>query len=82
MQPKSAATVKHGANGAKAGATNKVAKKGGPRRGRNSRPSKKTAEELDSEMADYFDGAAATTDNATATAPAANGDAQMDDEIL
>lgn len=82
MQPKSAATVKHGANGAKAGAANKVVKKGGARRARNSRPSKKTAEELDSEMADYFDSAAANNENAPAAAPAANGDAQMEDEIL
>lgn len=82
MQPKSAAAVKHGANGAKTGAGNKVVKKGGPRRARTGRPSKKTAEELDSEMADYFDGAAATTETATGAAPAANGDAQMEDEIL
>ncbi|OBT54083.1 hypothetical protein VE04_05651 [Pseudogymnoascus sp. 24MN13] len=49
----------------------------GPRR---SPPAKKTAEELDSEMADYFDATAAP---AEAAAPvAANGDAPMDDEIL
>lgn len=85
-QPKSAATVKHGANaaaGAKAGAAGKPAR-AKPRRGRNSRPAKKTAEELDSEMADYF---VANNENGTAApaaaAPAAtNGDAAMDDDIL
>lgn len=81
MQPKSAAS-KHGANGAKAGPAAKTAKKGAPRRARNGRPSKKTAEELDSEMADYFDGSAANTGNAEGAAPATNGDAQMEDEIL
>jgi len=81
-QPKSAATDKHAANGAKGpagpkGATKKV------RRPRNSRPAKKTAEELDSEMADYFDGAGTNTENANAGAPAAaNGDAPMEDEIM
>jgi THO complex subunit 4 len=88
-QPKSAATVKHGANaanGAKAGAAGKPARNK-PRRGRNSRPSKKTAEELDSEMADYF---VANTNTENGGAPAAgpapaaatNGDAAMDDDIL
>ena len=82
MQPKSAAAVKHGgANGNKAGPANKGVKKG-VRRTRNSRPAKKTAEELDSEMADYFDGANGNNENATNGAPATNGDAQMDDEIL
>lgn len=82
-QPKSAATVKHGANETKAGAAGKPARKG-PRRGRNNRPSKKTAEELDSEMADYFEGQAANNENGNAaTAPAAtNGDAPMEDDIL
>ncbi|KAL3421521.1 RNA recognition domain-containing protein [Phlyctema vagabunda] len=56
-------------------------------RGRNPRPTKKTAEELDSEMADYFDNGAAAGTEAAATngdaAPqsAANVDA-MDEEIL
>lgn len=85
-QPKSAANVKHGANAPKSGAAGKPAAKKGPKRGKNSRPAKKTAEELDSEMADYFvasnntnaDGAAAP-----AAAPAANGgDAAMEDDIL
>ncbi|KAJ9158360.1 RNA annealing protein [Coniochaeta hoffmannii] len=85
-QPKSAATDKHGANAAKAGAAGKPARNK-PRRGRNSRPSKKTAEELDSEMADYFV-ANNNTENGAAPAPGAapaaatNGDAAMDDDIL
>ncbi|KAK4210003.1 hypothetical protein QBC37DRAFT_377462 [Rhypophila decipiens] len=87
VQPKSAANVKHTANGtAKGGpAAGRGGKKAGRGRGgRNSRPAKKTAEELDSEMADYFD-AAGNADNAAVTAaPAAatNGDAPMEDEIL
>jgi len=58
------------------------------RRGRNPRPTKKTAEELDSEMADYWESGANVTGpdsgaatNGAAQAPA-NGDAAMDDEIL
>ncbi|KAK0635140.1 hypothetical protein B0T17DRAFT_515445 [Bombardia bombarda] len=85
-QPKSAATVKHGAGAAKgavAAAKGGVKKAAASRRGRSSRPAKKTAEELDSEMADYFD-AAATNENANGGVPAAttNGDAPMEDEIL
>jgi len=89
-QPKSAATTKAATNGANSSATRggKAARgKGrGGRTARNPRPAKKTAEELDSEMADYFDNsAAATTETGPATngaaQPAANGDA-MDDEIL
>jgi THO complex subunit 4 len=51
----------------------------------NGRPAKKTAEELDSEMADYWEsganngGDAATTNGA---AQPATGDANMDEEIL
>lgn len=85
-QPKSAATVKHSAATAKGGAAaaaGKGAKKAVRGRGRSTRPAKKTAEELDSEMADYFDGAA-NTENAASGAPAAasGGDAPMEDEIL
>jgi len=80
-QPKSAAVTK--AAGAAAGA--RKSRRGGGR-ARNSRPAKKTAEELDSEMADYFNvGNAGETSSATATGeaqPAANGDAAMEDEIL
>jgi len=78
-QPKSAAVTK--AAGAAAGT-----RKGRRGRPRNSRPAKKTAEELDSEMADYFNtGNGAETSGAVATGdaqPAANGDAAMEDEIL
>lgn len=81
-QPKSAATVKHGANGTKAGNTGKATKKGPVRRGRNNRPAKKTAEELDSDMADYFVAANTTNENANGGAPATNGDAPMEDEIM
>jgi len=75
-QPKSAATDKKAA-AAKGG---KPAKKG---RGRSARPAKKTAAELDSEMADYFE-SAPNNENTNAAAPAAanagNGEAM--DEIM
>ncbi|KAF4342012.1 mRNA export mlo3 [Fusarium beomiforme] len=81
-QPKSAAADKHNAAAAK-GAPTKGAGGNKKRRGRNSRPAKKTQEELDSEMADYFDSSAAPegTNNAAAPAPApaATGDADMDE---
>jgi hypothetical protein len=81
-QPKSAATTK-GA-GATAGGRGRNKK---PRGGKSARPAKKTAEELDSEMVDYWNtGATATETDAAATGgaaqPAANGDAPMEDEIL
>jgi len=75
-QPKSAAADKHTANGAKGSQSAGGRGRGKKPRGRNSRPTKKTAEELDSEMADYFQGS-----NENTTAPA-NGDAPMDDEIM
>lgn len=55
------------------------------RKPRNPRPAKKTAEELDSEMADYWETGAATGAETAATGaaqPATNGDATMDEEIL
>lgn len=80
VQPKSAAATKAGANNAAASTRGKAGKRGRGGRARPARPAKKTAEELDSEMADYFDATAAP---AEAAAPvAANGDAPMDDEIL
>ena len=86
-QPKSAAVVK-ATSGATSGAASggRAGRRGRGGRGRNGRPAKKTAEELDSEMADYFDiGGAAATEAGTATSgaaqPAANGDA-MEDEVL
>jgi THO complex subunit 4 len=77
--PKSAAATK-AANDTNAANRGKGAKRGRGGRARNARPAKKTAEELDSEMADYFDAAAAPTE--AAPAAAAGGDAPMDDEIL
>ena len=81
MQPKSAANDKRGGNAAKATTATNGATKG--RRGRNARPlKKKTAEELDSEMADYFTGTEGNTEGAAGAAPAAtNGDAPMEAEI-
>ena len=89
-QPKSAApkaTTNGGtaARGSKAG-RGRPARRGG----RLNRPKPKTADELDAEMADYFDpnavNGAATSENAPATngaaAPAANGEQNMGmDEI-
>ncbi|KIH95194.1 hypothetical protein SPBR_03968 [Sporothrix brasiliensis 5110] len=98
-QPKSAATDKRAGNAAK-GAGNQKAnnqnngnkKPGQGRRARSARPAKKTAEELDSEMADYFvsNGTATNGTTAPAAAPAAaaaapaaaTADAPMDDDIM
>jgi len=80
-QPKSAVPSKNAQAGG-AGTRGKSAR-GRGRGGRNPRPTKKTAEELDSEMADYWEtGANATGGETTTAQPAANGDAAMDDEIL
>lgn len=86
--PKAAATTKAGGKNAKpvsgakpATATRAAAgKKGRGGKPKSARPAKKTAEELDAEMVDYFDAAAQGSTEAGA-APA-NGDAQMDDEIM
>jgi THO complex subunit 4 len=76
-QPKSAATTKG------AGATRGRGKAGrGKGTARSARPAKKTAEELDSEMVDYWQAGAAATETNGAAQPAAGGDANMDDEIL
>jgi THO complex subunit 4 len=86
-QPKSAATTKATANAAGGNASGgRAGRRGRGGRARNSRPAKKTAEELDSEMADYFDnGGATATDTGVATngvaQSAANGDV-MEDEVL
>jgi THO complex subunit 4 len=84
-QPKSAAVTKATSGAAGAASGGRGGRRGRGGRGRNARPAKKTAEELDSEMADYFDnsGAAATETGAAngAAQPAANGDA-MEDEVL
>ncbi|KAI0137228.1 hypothetical protein BJ170DRAFT_49234 [Xylariales sp. AK1849] len=85
-QPKSAAASRKKETGAKDAGTAGPSRGGGrkkaPRATRSSRPTKKTAEELDSEMADYFE-ATNQNENANGGAPAAtNGDAPMEDEIL
>ncbi|PTB70013.1 hypothetical protein BBK36DRAFT_1189251 [Trichoderma citrinoviride] len=87
VQPKSAAGKKQNAAATKVGgAKGAAANANKKRRGRNARPAKKTQEELDSEMADYFVGANNT--EAAGAAPAgaapapANGDAAMEDEIM
>ncbi|KAI1210279.1 RNA recognition domain-containing protein [Annulohypoxylon truncatum] len=80
-QPKSAANDKKKEAAGKAVGSGARGRKrrGGPRSGR---PAKKTAEELDEEMADYFE-AGNQNENANGNAPAAtNGDAPMEDEIL
>lgn len=89
-KPKSAANDKpKPATGTKAGGatTNGTAKtRPGRNRkpGRTGRPKKKTAQELDAEMVDYFGvgegGAAAGT--AQPAAPVGNGDAGMVDEVM
>ncbi|MBE3042479.1 hypothetical protein IMZ48_07845 [Candidatus Bathyarchaeota archaeon] len=88
--PKSAASDKHGA-AAKKGGRGTTARGRGARAGRgaarNVRPSKKTAEELDSEMADYFEGGANGNNGApaqpAAAAPApANTDDQMNEDDI
>lgn len=76
-QPKSAAADKHTTNAAKQTTGRGRGKK---TRGRSSRPTKKTAEELDSEMADYFQGN--NENNASTAAAPANADAPMEDEIM
>lgn len=87
-QPKSAAVTKAAPNGAGNASTRGKAGRGkgrGGRAARSARPAKKTAEELDSEMADYFDAGGAAAGETAATnevaQPAANVDA-MEDEIL
>lgn len=80
-QPKSAAPKANAASGTRG--KGRGGARGG-RGGRNPRPAKKTAEELDSEMVDYWQSGATTTEaeGGAAAQPAANGDANMDDEIL
>jgi len=79
-QPKTAAGKKvEATNGASARGNKK-----GKKTTRDPRPAKKTMEELDSEMADYFvNGAGADNGGATNSAQTvANGDAAMDDGIM
>jgi THO complex subunit 4 len=78
-QPKSAASTKTNA----AGSTRGRGKGRGGRGGRNPRPIKKTQEELDSDMVDYWQAGNTTGEmEGTAAQPAANTDAAMDDEVL
>ncbi|KAI1269634.1 RNA recognition domain-containing protein [Xylariaceae sp. FL1019] len=81
-QPKSAANdkKKDAGKAAGAGARGGRGKKPG-RPARNARPAKKTAEELDSEMADYFESSAQNQTENTTTANGTNG-AAMDEDIL
>ncbi|KAH8677339.1 hypothetical protein BX600DRAFT_430690 [Xylariales sp. PMI_506] len=85
-QPKSAAPNKKKEIAAKEGAGAAGAARGRRKgRARSARPAKKTAEELDSEMADYFEaGNNQNNENVNSGAPAvaSGGDAPMEDEIL
>ncbi|KAK3304322.1 uncharacterized protein B0T15DRAFT_536124 [Chaetomium strumarium] len=82
-QPKSAAAVKQNGGGTKGGAASSRGGKKTGRRGRSNRPVKKTAEELDSEMMDYFEsGNPENNVNGAAAAAAAGGDATMEDDVL
>jgi THO complex subunit 4 len=77
-QPKSAASDKK-KDAAKTVGSGARGRKRRP--ARSSRPAKKTAEELDSEMADYFN-SGDQNENTNGAAANTNGDAAMDDEIL
>lgn len=78
VQPKSAAPAKSATASTRGGKTRAAAKKT-----RAARPAKKTAAELDSEMADYWENnAGANGGDAATTNGASNGDANMDEEIL
>lgn len=79
VQPKSAANDKKKDAGKTVGSGARGRGKKGRPAPRSSRPAKKTTEELDSEMADYFE-SGNQNDNGT-TAAAASTDAAMDDEI-
>ena len=89
-QPRPAAKAQPKPATASKAAAGKTATRGMARRGRNAgRAKPKTAEELDAEMQDYFDGGATgqTGDapmetNGGAVQPVANGGDVMEDEIL
>ena len=77
-QPKSAAVTKANTSaGASRGGKNARGRGGKTPRGR---PAKKTSDELDSEMADYFEKGTSAGEASAPAQPA--GDAVMDDEIL
>jgi THO complex subunit 4 len=83
VQPKSAATYKRGVSGVKAGANPKGVMKGisaaAVRRGRNYRATKKTAEQLDAELADFFRHANSNNNNSAGASAAVDGDVSMED---
>jgi THO complex subunit 4 len=84
-KPKSAAKEVTKGKTNSAAATNGAskAKATGKKPARNSRPKKKTAEELDAEMMDYFgNGENAANGAAQPAAAAANGGDAMVDEVL
>ncbi|KUI67507.1 mRNA export protein mlo3 [Cytospora mali] len=82
-QPKSAAADKSSGKGAKpVSAAKGASTKKGRGRPKSARPTKKTADELDAEMADYFDAAKAAEANGAPAAAPTNGDAPMEDEIM
>ncbi|MCJ1351800.1 MAG: hypothetical protein MMC33_001784 [Icmadophila ericetorum] len=73
-QPKSAAPAEKKTNADATRGNGATRGRGTTKRGRNAgRPKRKTAEELDAEMTDYFDSNAATNANGAAVAPATNG---------
>ena len=80
--PKSAAATKPTGNAARGEGGKGKRGRGG--KAKTGRPAKKTAEELDSEMVDYFVAAAPADAAPAAAAPVAptGGDAPMEDEIL
>ena len=83
-KPKSAAKDKPKTNGtAITNGANKGKSTRAKKPGRNNRPKKKTAEELDAEMQDYFGGdSGAATTTAQPAAAVAGGDTGMVDEVL
>jgi len=77
-QPKSAVPTKNGT-------TSTRGKARGAKKARNPRPAKKTAEELDSEMADYWETGATNAGDAAGSGGAAQpaiGDASMEVESI
>jgi THO complex subunit 4 len=77
------ATAEKAADGAARGRGQQTRGRGRGRGGREARPKKKTVEELDAEMADYFPGGETSTGGADAAPIATGGDAAMiDDEML
>lgn len=77
-QPKSAANSR---TATATGGRGKRTSHGG-QSGRNNRPARKTAEELDSEMVDYWQNGNTTIETNGNAATTANGDANMEDEVL